>query len=164
MKIIDSKGKIFGIINYLDLVVLLIVALLIGKFFVLDNDEKTKELLQTQANKEILLTYSVENIKDVSVNSVKEGDIFRDVESGNVLGEVVKKEVSDAKMQTTDKDGNVIYSTIPDRYDMLLTLKGKGKETEKNIKISTVDVQVGRKMLFESKLIRFSGIIYDIKY
>lgn len=164
MKIIDSKGKIFGLINYLDLIVLLIVILLAGKFLVLDNDEKAKELLQSQANNEILVTYSIEGIKDVSVNSVKEGDIFRDVETKNVLGEVVKTEVSDAKMQTTDSDGNVIYSTIPDRYDMMLTLKCKGKETENSIKVSTVDIQVGRKMLFESKLIRFTGVIYNIKF
>ncbi|SHJ61939.1 DUF4330 domain-containing protein [Paramaledivibacter caminithermalis] len=165
MKIIDEKGRIFGLINYLDLMVLLIVALLAGKFFVLDNDENAKELLQSQSNKEILLTYYIKGIKEISVNSVKEGDVFRDVETGSILGEVVKKEVANSQIQTTDTEGNVIYSIIPDRYDLILTLKSKGNvtETDRDIKVSNVDVQIGRSMLIESKLIRFMAVIYGIE-
>jgi hypothetical protein len=165
VKIIDEKGRIFGLINYLDLMVLLIVALLAGKFFVLDNDENAKELLQSQSNKEILLTYYIKGIKEISVNSVKEGDVFRDVETGSILGEVVKKEVANSQIQTTDTEGNVIYSIIPDRYDLILTLKSKGNvtETDRDIKVSNVDVQIGRSMLIESKLIRFMAVIYGIE-
>lgn len=165
MKIIDNKGRIFGLINYLDLMVLLIVALLVGKFFILDNNENTKELLQSQSNKEISLTYNIRGIQEISVDSVKEGDIFRDVSTGTVLGEVVKKEVVNSQMQTTDRDGNVIYSPIPDRYDLMITLKSIGNvvETDRDIKIASVDVKIGLSMLIESKQIRYQGVIYGIE-
>lgn len=163
MRIIDDKGKIFGLINYLDLIVLLIVLLLAGKFFILDNEEKRKELLQSQGNREVLVTYNVSGIKDVSINNIKEGDLFRDVETGNVLGEVVKVEVSNHQMETTDRDGKVIYSDVPERYDIMLTLKGKANETEKDIKVSNVEMQIGRTMLIESKVNRFMAVIYGIE-
>ncbi|WP_432402366.1 DUF4330 domain-containing protein [Wukongibacter sp. M2B1] len=164
MKIIDNKGKIFGIINYLDLMVFLVVLLLVGKFYVLDNNENSKELLQSQANRELLLTYNVSGIKDISVNSVKEGDIFRDVETKSTLGEVVKVEVADHLMQTTDRDGKVIYSKVPERYDLRVTLKCKANITDRDIKISKVDIQIGRSMLIESRLIRFKSVIEGIEY
>lgn len=164
MKIIDDKGKLFGFINYLDLIVLLIVLLLAGKFFILDNDENSKDFLKTQSDKEILLTYYVEGVKDISVSSVKEGDLFRDVETKNVLGEVMKVEVSQNKIQTSDRDGNVIYSEVPDRYDIMITLKCRGNISQKDIKVSNVDVQIGRSMLIESKLIRFMSVVHGIEY
>ncbi|MCG8539592.1 MAG: DUF4330 domain-containing protein [Clostridia bacterium] len=164
MKIIDDKGKLFGLINYLDLIVLLIVLLLAGKFFILDNDENSKDFLKTQSDKEILLTYYVEGVKDISVSSVKEGDLFRDVETKNVLGEVMKVEVSQNKIQTSDRDGNVIYSEVPDRYDIMITLKCRGNISQKDIKVSNVDVQIGRSMLIESKLIRFMSVVHGIEY
>lgn len=163
MKIIDNKGKIFGIINYLDLMVVLVVLLLAANFFILDNDEKSNELLKSQADREILLTFNISGIKDISVNSVKKGDVFREVPTGNVLGEVVKVEVSKHKIATTDRDGNAIYSDVPDRYDMMITLKCKGNETEKDIKVSNLEVQIGRTMTIESKLIRFESVIYGIE-
>ncbi len=164
MKIIDDKGKLFGLINYLDLIVLLIVLLLAGKFFILDNDENSKDFLKTQSDKEILLTYYVEGVKDISVSSVKEGDLFRDVETKNVLGEVMKVEVSQNKIQTSDRDGNVVYSEVPDRYDIMITLKCRGNISQKDIKVSNVDVQIGRSMLIESKLIRFMSVVHGIEY
>lgn len=165
MKIIDNKGRIFGLINYLDLMVLLIVALLVGKFFILDNDENSKELLQSQSNKEILLTYNIKGVKEISISSVKAGDVFRDVATGTVLGEVVKKEVVNSQIQTTDRDGNVIYSPIPDKYDLMITLKSMGNviETDRDIKVSNVDVKIGLSMLIESKQIRYMGVIYGIE-
>jgi len=162
LRIIDEKGKIFGLINYLDLIVLLVVLLLAGKFFILDNEEKRRELLQAHG-REVLVTYNVNGIKDVSIKTVKEGDIFRDVETGNTLGEVVKIEVSNHQMQTTDRDGRVIYSDVPGRYDIMLTLKGKANETDKDIKVSNVEMQIGRTMLIESKMNRFMAVIYGIE-
>lgn len=162
MKIIDNKGKIFGIINYLDLMVLLVVLLLVGKFYVFDNIENNKELLGS--NREILLTYNVSGIKEISTNSVKKGDIFRDVETKNTLGEVAKVEVLDHLMQTTDKDGKVIYSKVPERYDFRVTLKCRGNITDRDIKVSNVEVQIGRAMYIESKMIRFKGVVEGIEY
>ena len=142
---------------------ILVVALLAVNFFILDNEENSTELIQSQADREILLTFNISGIKDISVNSVKKGDIFRDVSTGNTLGEVVKVEVNNHKISTTDRDGNAIYSDVPDRFDMLITLKSKANETEKDIKVSNVEVQIGRSMLIESKLIRFQSVVYGIE-
>ncbi|WP_432665987.1 DUF4330 domain-containing protein [Wukongibacter baidiensis] len=164
MKIIDNKGKIFGLINYLDLMVLLVVVLLVGKFYILDNNENSKEFLQSQASREMLLTYNVSGIKDISIKSVKEGDIFRDVETKSTLGEVVKVEVTDHLMQTTDKDGNVIHSKVPGRYDMRIVLKCGANITDRDIKISKVEIQIGRSMFIESRMIRFQSVIEGIEF
>ncbi len=163
MKIIDSKGKIFGIINYLDLMAILVIVLLAVNFFVLDNDENSRELIKSQADKEILLTFNISGIKDISVNSVKKGDVFREFPTGSLLGEVVEVEFSNQKLATTDRDGNVIYSDIPDRYDMLVTMRAMANETENSIKVSNLEVQIGRSMIIESKLIRFESVIYGIE-
>lgn len=165
MKIIDDEGKFLGIINFLDMIVLLAIILLIGSIFYLDLDKASLGTIKNPGKKqEIFVTLFISNIRDISVDAVNEGDLFRDSETGGVLGKVINKTVSHAQMTTTDKNGNIIYVEIPDRYDMKIILECDGTVSEESIKISNKPIQIGESITLESKIIKTNGTVFGIEY
>lgn len=163
MKIIDEKGKFLGIINFLDMTVLLIILLLIGFMFYSNFYGVTLKSIKVP-KQDISVTFFISNIRDISVNAINEGDLFKNAETKNTLGKVIEKTVSNAQMATTDQNGNVIYADIPDRYDIKVTVKGSGTVSEENIMISNETIQIGESIILESKIIRTNGIIFGIEY
>ena len=72
-KIIDSKGKLFGVINIIDLVVIIaVVVLALSAFVKFDQNEKI-----TSSDKVIEYTVEVENIRQPSIDAFNKN--FNDI-------------------------------------------------------------------------------------
>lgn len=164
MKVIDEKGRIFGLINYIDLIFILAIVFIIGRFILTDNQENNNKILNTDTAKEIEVLFFVNGVKDVSMDTVNVGDVFRITSNNNTIGEVIKKEIKPSSIMTTDEKGNVIHSQIPDRFDMYLTIKGKGEVTENDIKIGNEDLKIGKTLLIQSRMNRLEATVYGIEY
>lgn len=128
--ILDSKGKIFGKVSIVDVVVvLLIAAAVIGAYFrfsgsnaeVVANDEEffyTIEINNIRAeNKDLLL-------KSVGTPFKLSGKI------NSTMGELVDVTVVAAESEMILNDGTVIRAEVPERYDVTLKLKVLGKVNE----------------------------------
>ncbi|MTI48646.1 DUF4330 domain-containing protein [Sporosalibacterium faouarense] len=166
MKLIDDKGRLFGLINYIDLAIVLVVVVLIGGFayYKAGSGDGNNVVQQTETEQELTIKYFVNGIKDVSVDSVEKGDVFSVLSSGNTIGEVVDKIVEPATMTTTDEKGNVIESEIPGRYNLTLIIKTKGLVTNDKIKAYNDEVHVGQSIIIRSRMITFLSTIYGIEY
>lgn len=160
MKLFDEKGRIFGLINYVDLLVILMIVLVGAKFLVVDKVQDDITIINN--NQEIRFVYEVNGIRDISVGSVQIGDVFKDDKTKGVLGEVVAKEVNKAKMATTNSNGEVIYAEIPDRYVMRLTIKGSGVANDSEVKIGGTVLQIGKLITIDSKVNRFEGVVVGL--
>lgn len=165
MKIIDDKGRFLGIINFLDMIVLLIIILLIGFVFYSGFDKEGPKYIEYPSGEQkILITFFITGVRDISVNAINEGDLFRNGEVKNTLGTVVDKTVSNTQIATTNRDGEIIYTDIPDRYDMKITLECKGNISEEGIKISNEPIHIGESVVLESKIIQTNGVVFGIEY
>jgi hypothetical protein len=163
MKIINEKGKLFGLINVIDLFLLLFVVCA-GVFVakpLLGQEMAAPVVVDTQ---DIYITYFISNIRDVSVNAINEGDQVFDINSADSFGTVMDKVVEPATIMTTDADGNVQYSIIPDRYNMYVTIHSQGQIKENEIMVNRNSMKIGYMQLVDLKNIRFQGIIFGIDY
>lgn len=160
MKLIDKKGKIFGLINYVDLIVILCIALVAAKFLVVDKVHE--DIVVVNSNQEVNFVIEINGIRDISVNSVNVGDVFKDDKTKAALGEVIEKEVTKAKMATTNSQGEVIYAEIPDRYVMHLRMKGKGTINDSEIKVGGTVLQIGKLLTIDSKVNKFEGVVIGL--
>lgn len=163
MKVIDDKGKFLGVVNFLDMIIVLVIALSIG-FLIYSKSHDVGLNINNTAEQDILVTFFVSDIRDVSINVINEGDFFKNAETKNTLGQVVGKTVTNTQISTTDNNGNLIYSDIPDRYDIQFTVKGRGSVSDENIMISNEIIQVGKSFVLESKYIRTNGVVFEIEY
>ncbi|SCG83907.1 hypothetical protein DW1_2343 [Proteiniborus sp. DW1] len=164
MKIIDDKGRIFGLINYIDLFIVLAFIIVLGRFVFIERDDVFPKELNSDGFQEVEILYYVKGVKDVSIKGVKIGDVFRDVTTNNVIGEVTNIDIQPSSIMTTDEKGKVVYSEIPDRFDMYLTIKGKGQVTDYDIKVANEEIKIGKTSQIQSRMNRLEAIIYGIEY
>ncbi|MBN2898811.1 MAG: DUF4330 domain-containing protein [Clostridia bacterium] len=163
MKIIDQKGKLFGLINVVDLLIILVILLAgIGVLKYKDIGAFMSKI-SADASGNVYVTYSISGVKEVSVEGVSSGDIFFDEDSRQIIGEVVDKSATHTQIATTDKDGKFVYSEIPDRFDLLIKIKAKGSWNDLEIIVNNNDIQIGEKQEISSRMSNFSAVIYGIE-
>lgn len=119
-KVVDGDGKLFGKINLLDFIILLILAIaIIGgcyKLFLLDNSAYTPEYQQGQITLELM------GLTERQMDAVKMGDLVR-VPKIQDLGTISHIDVEHSIEQVSSSDGNVYSVENPLLYDLTITLE-----------------------------------------
>lgn len=154
--LIDKQGKLFGIINAVDLLVVTIIMLLVffGTYkFTDNNDEATK--------KDILVKAIVSEVRDPTVNAVNEGDIVRDSTTGKIFGKVVDVEVVPFEKPVED-NGEMVKATVPGYYDICLLIKSRGLDSDKKTKIASKTVRIGKEIKLQTKDFSVTATIWNI--
>ncbi len=159
MKLIDEKGKLFGIINILDLFVLVILVALIG--FGAQKVLKVNPGASVTTQKAVM-KYLVQEVRDVTVNAIIEDDIVKDFDKNSVYGKVIKKEVSPAKRLVQAADGKILESTVPNRYDVMIYIEGEAVVSKTGVTMGNQEVRVGWNPAIKGKTYTTKGVIYDI--
>ncbi|ERI09579.1 DUF4330 domain-containing protein [Aneurinibacillus aneurinilyticus] len=125
MKAIDQKGRVFGAINILDLfLILLLIGALVfaGIKFTQGQDVGTGPKTQKE------LTYVLYNSAEhpFVVNQIKKGDVLRNKDNNQKIGEVVSIDKQPGKVAVTTADGRMVMSTVPEKFSVFITVKTKG--------------------------------------
>lgn len=140
MKIINEKGKLFGLINIIDLgVLLLILALAVGGFLYM-NRKEAPPLIEM---KEYLVTLKCSGFGDDVVNAIKVGDRLY---YGMGLSDIVITDVrvEPAKVDVHTSDGRIIVQDHPTLKDIYVTVKLKDSLDDPMIYINNLHVTVGK--------------------
>lgn len=115
--LINAKGKIFGIINIIDLAVVLIVIILGAAYLYKDRGSET-----ASAGKHVEMKVVCNYAYPGSENSLKVGDKL--VSNGSLTNTVIKDiEVKKAWDTAANANGESVLSTNPFRKDIYVTLE-----------------------------------------
>ncbi|MEZ2661728.1 DUF4330 domain-containing protein [Aneurinibacillus aneurinilyticus] len=149
---IDEKGKVWGIINLIDFLLFLI--LLFGIVFIGVKMMQPNEIVQQK--KEV--TYSLYNSTEYAfiVNRIKKGDILRNQDNGDILGEVISVKTQPGKVITTKSDGTMTISQVPDKSSVIITLKTKAK-------VKGTDLEQGNIPLLRGAKVKIKGPSYSLE-
>ncbi len=145
--------------NWVDVVIIvLIIALLYGGYsYIL----KPKGVAVDKVPVEV--TYRVDNVLIESANGIKIGDIFKDKDTNQVVGEVIDKEVTDAYDFVETGDGRIVKSKLPNKYTVYFTIKGDAVITEDYIRMGDRDMRIEGTIFLKSNVSAVKTIITDIK-
>jgi hypothetical protein len=137
MALIDRKGRLFGKINIVDLlIVLLTIAIVGGVYFVFFGG----------ADKQVT------NVNTDFVDAINIGDPIRDSIRGNELGTLTSKASRPATMLNEDlANGRYVIADVPNSYDVVITIEAKAKITPANIIVGGAEVKVGKKFFIKGK-------------
>ena len=148
-RFIDSKGRIFGKVNIIDiLVVLLIIA--VGAFIFLRTQGTGNQVVGVRT------TFAVEKVRYLTADAIKLGDQVRD-ESGSLIGTVVDRSVTATKVEFGDSEGRAVGSPSEVFQDVIIDVKGTGQ------KFSSGAVRVGGTTLLVGKLLTLRGPDFEVK-
>ncbi|MGB3761365.1 MAG: DUF4330 domain-containing protein [Rivularia sp. (in: cyanobacteria)] len=173
MAILDSKGRLFGKFNILDIGALLVILLVIGGIFLFPGTTGSVAQVGT-TTKPIEVDLIVRGLKVKDIDRLSEQG-FKKAGKTNVIirnqpyGQIPIKsiEVLPRKIIVTQPDGSIklmedprenIFST-----DMLLTLAGKATITDSGPVLGNSKVKIGMPFELEGFNYNFNASVIDVR-
>ncbi len=149
MALIDGKGRLFGKINIVDLLIVLLVLLTAGGVYFVFFGGSDKQVVETS---KVIYDFEITNVNKDFVDAITPGDPIRDSTRGNELGKVVSKASRKATMLNEDLiNGRYIIAEVPDAYDVVITIEAQANITPANIIVGGAEVKVGKKFFIKGK-------------
>ncbi|MEG2000697.1 MAG: DUF4330 domain-containing protein [Evtepia sp.] len=146
MKLIDEKGKIFGKLNVIDL----IVALAIVAVAVVLVVKLTGSNTEVGGSTELTYTVQVADVKQEVYEAIAKQDFpaqmmaAGDLLDAYVVSVTATPSADEMYRMTTDVDGRaVLNKTEQKRYDLLFTMKATIPDNVKN-EVGTQEVRLGK--------------------
>lgn len=149
MKIIDKKGRLFGLINIVDL---LIIVLLLALVAVGVKRFGNKAAVGEATTKKGVITAEIKDVRDVTAKNVKVGDPIYDYDKGTLIGKILTTEV-EAYKDETEYQGKFFNAEVPDKYRVIVTLDADVKETQDFYQVGTEQIRIGAEMRIKNKSI-----------
>ena len=155
--IIDEKGKIFGKINIIDLLAVLIIVVSVAAVCFKFGFSAHKNV--GSAGDEI------KAIRDISADALNIGDSLTEKTTKKKIGKIIDKRVEPAKEVVNKADGTLTGEVeIPERYDVYITVKGSGTANDTGYFLDgTYQIGVFSSVVFSSRYIETTGTVTEIK-
>lgn len=149
MKIIDKRGRLFGLINIVDL---LIIVLLLALVAVGVKRFGNKAAVGEATTKKGVITAEIKDVRDVTAKNVKVGDPIYDYDKGTLIGKIITAEVEPYK-DKTEYQGKFYNAEVPGKYRVIVTLDADVKETQDFYQVGTEQIRIGAEMRIKNKSI-----------
>ncbi|MDR3090617.1 MAG: DUF4330 domain-containing protein [Clostridiales bacterium] len=156
-----KNGKLFGLFNLLDIIVVLLIAGMAASFLYKRASRGEINVLGEQ--RAFYVTYKVEKVRDYSLNAIEDGDVFFE-QHAQVIGKVVRERSETSVQWAQLLDGTIEKYPMEDKYDLYLTLEASGTKTSGGYFINgNNQVAPGRDMAIQSnKIIMGSARVYAV--
>ncbi|SHG42921.1 protein of unknown function [Thermosyntropha lipolytica DSM 11003] len=157
--IIDDKGRLFGLINVIDLIILLIIALLIVGYIYRGRATPVSSEPQT-----VRLKVVCPAVYPGVENNLKTGD--RLIAAGAVTSAEIKEiEVKPAAWVTTNAQGQMVLTTNPFRKDIHLTIEGTSTQAgPAGITLAGQSVRAGKEdFVVKTQLVELKATIVSVE-
>lgn len=158
---IDSKGKLFGKISIIDILIILVVlAGTAGLAYKVNNSKTITPFTKTD---DIQVVFSADEIPEFVAKVMKVGDIVKDPIKGTVFGKVkdIKKGTSISRVETAD--GRIVVAERPGYVSLKVTIEGKGIYTNSGITFDNADYYIGKSLEIRVGNTAIYTRIYDLK-
>lgn len=160
MRILDEKYRLFGVINPVDLVVLLVVVafgvvavnVLFGVFA--PAEEKTSEPMEA--------VIVISKVKGFDPESIPVGDTVTNTKGGSTIGKVVAVDVEPMAIENPTATGDLKVATSTVFVDVSITLSGDARKTREGIVFGNVPMRVNRLLTVAGSAFEGEGRVTSI--
>lgn len=158
----DKKGKLFGKISIVDiLIVLIILAVAAGAYYKFGKSGTVTAFTKTD---KIQISFYSETLPKYIVNNIKVGDVARDRVQNIVFGKVIDVIPGPDLQCQPNNEGKVVLSSRPDYCSVTVVVEGDGIYAPSGVTFGGVEYFVNKpqtEMRFGNSF--FYAKISDIK-
>ena len=149
MKLVNEKGKLFGLINLVDLLILLAVVLAV---FAVGYKVLAKPVTAAVVpDQEVTVTMRVRGAMPYLVEELKLQEGARLVAGNDFApGSNASVEAVPYVLTATAADGTLVEATDPLKNDVMITVKGTGNPNDPILKIGNQEVRAGRDFIVKT--------------
>ncbi|MDR0489799.1 MAG: DUF4330 domain-containing protein [Oscillospiraceae bacterium] len=161
-KIIDDRGRLFGLISVIDVIVAAVVIVLaiavLTKF-------RTGESPQTTTNTDnVTYTVKISGIRKSNVDLLRHGDKLYAKDTGLNVGTIMDIKVEDAYAVEPIIDGTYAKAKVYERYDVTLTVNAPCSQSNGRYYVDrTFELNVNADWLMYTKYNEFNCTIMTIE-
>jgi len=158
---IDKQGKIAGKVSIIDAVLVLVVIGLIIGYGYRKLSHAATAIVNTNAT--FYVTLDIEPVRQFSVDSIKEGDIFYKQYEQQPLGKVVAIRKETAKTVIDRPDGTAVYGDMQDRYALYVTLECTGNVNDIGYYVNgSSQISAGSDLTVQSNMVVCGARVYSV--
>ena len=158
MKIINEKGKLFGLINIIDLMVVLILALV-----VIGGASRLKgKPIVVNENSKAIITFEVSDVRMATVENIIVGDPIYHYDKGGFIGDIIDVKVEPYK-EPVESNGQWINAEIPEKYVATFTVDADIRDNPDVIVAGGEQTRIGVQFRVKNKRIAFFGTVMKIE-
>ncbi len=163
MKILNEKGKLFGLINIIDLSIIILI-LLIGSVFVLKSIGKdVGPITSSNAEQNLTVTFKSSVRNDEQIKALKEKDqLISLLKPEGAYIKSISYEV--LQVPGTNADGQQVYSPDPKRKQLTVKFTMKTSAGNEIIKLGTQEICVGKNFTLKTRTFESQGTIEAIEF
>lgn len=162
MKIINEKGKLFGLINIIDLALLLIIAALaVGGVLYMRREGP----VETVDKQDYLVTILCEDFSQDVADAIIPGDRLYFGNSFTNL-EIMEVDPQPAKMDVFMPDGTIVVAEHPELKDIYVKIKIIGDPVDPNdpmVYFGTIHATVGKPVTLKTTSVEIQAVITNIE-
>ena len=140
--IIDEKGKLFGKISIVDILIVAVLLAAIGGVYYKFGRSKTATPFTKSDTIEV--SFYIEDIPDFVANSIKEGDLVKDRVNNVTIGKVTNVKVGPDIIFFPTSEGQVISSSKPGYASVQFTATGQGIYSDTGSSISGMEYYINK--------------------
>lgn len=153
-RFLDERGRFFGKVNVVDLVVLLvIIAVVVFAVVRMTGGSSTTVPVK--------VTYTVEGVRKATVTALEARGTVRD-DGGTVLGEVVDVSVRPTIEEFMTPEGELKAFESPVFNDVDIVVLGQGRLSGSTVRIGSVPMRVGKKITVVGPGFEVQTVIMDV--
>ena len=128
MRVMDEKGRLFGKVSVIDMLVVLAVAGLAAGFIYKHMSRDIQQIINADAR--FYVTFKAVQLRDFSVDAVSEGDIYFRRFDSQAMGKVARVDIHPGTDIMLKTDGTAVLAEMEDRYTLYLTIECTGSVTD----------------------------------
>ncbi|WP_132057794.1 DUF4330 domain-containing protein [Halorussus amylolyticus] len=162
MPLIDDKGRIFGTVNIIDaLVVLLVLAVAAaGAAFVLGTGDQpnTSSATDEPINTTTSITFEITGVQPYVADAIPEGEIDSDT-----IDAVESKSTESSKVVVEDENGELHEREHPQKRTVTLELALNTTETDGDILYEDEPLEIGRELSLDLGHVTVEGTVTKLQ-
>lgn len=154
----DEQKRLFGIIYWVDLVLLLAGMMVIGK--AVWSFWPTRPVVKDRL---VYITIEAASLHPEVAKGIQPGAWLKDARSGVRLGTVIRKKVAPHYIVEWESNKELKRRAFPERLDMLVTLRQSVRfKEDEGFFIGAMPLRAGRKGVFYTMLAEFKGEVIQV--
>lgn len=163
MKIVNEKGKLFGLINIIDLSIIILI-LLIGSVFVLKSlGTEVGPITSSTAEQNLTVTFKSSVKNDEQIKALKEKDqLISLLKPVDAYIKSISYEV--LQVPGTNAEGQQVYSPDPKRKQLTVKFTMKTSAGNGIIRLDSQDICVGKNFTLKTRTFEVPGTVEAIEF
>jgi len=163
LKLMDEKGRLFGKLNIIDLLVAVVILAVIGGacYMLLGRSPTTSGVVAEQ--KDLYITVRCQLAPLSAADNLKQGDrlVSKTSFADGVIDSVT---ASDNVYFAVNSDGQGVLTTNPLYKDLVVVLKGRGSPSDAIVRIGGQEMRIGLRVLVKTARVEIQGTVDKIEY